>query len=327
MSKPGFWEDNVTAAQVSQEYESIKSQINEWEALKQEASDLIELSEDESLTAEIEKKYQKLEQQYSKLEFAVLFSSKYDNQSAILSIHAGTGGVDAQDWAEILFRMYSRFCDNHAFKIRIIDQTPGSEAGIKSVTLEIVGHLAYGWLKSENGVHRLVRISPFDAEKMRHTSFALVEVLPNLEETTEVDLKAEDLKIEVMRAGGHGGQSVNTTDSAVRITHIPTKISVRCQNERSQLQNKKTAFKILTGKLLNYYGELENKELKRIKGDYMQAEWGNQARSYIMQPYQLVKDHRTGYETSEIEQVLDGDLDQFIESYLRYKVKKKSKIA
>ena len=322
LAKPGFWDDNVKATQVSQEYEQLKEQVNNWQSLKQEVSDLIELSEDESLLNEIEKKYIKLEQQYSKLEFAVLFSSKYDKDNVILSIHAGTGGVDAQDWAQMLLRMYSRFCQQHNFKVKIIDQNMGSEAGIKSVTLEITGQHAYGWLKSENGVHRLVRISPFDAEKMRHTSFALVEVLPDLEETTEIELKDEDLKIDVMRAGGHGGQSVNTTDSAVRITHLPTKITVKCQNERSQLQNKKTALKILTGKLLNYYGELENKELKKIKGDYMQAEWGNQARSYVMQPYQLVKDHRTDYETSEIDKVLDGNIDEFVESYLRHKLKK-----
>lgn len=275
---------------------------------------------DSKLEKDINKKISKLQNQFNKLDFAVLFSSNYDKGNVVLSIHAGTGGVDAQDWSEILLRMYLRFCEQHKFSAKIVDRVDGSEAGIKSVMLEIEGRYAYGWLKSEGGVHRLVRISPFDAEKMRHTSFALVEVLPELEDV-EIELKDDDLKIEVMRSSGHGGQSVNTTDSAVRITHLPTKISVKCQNERSQLQNRKTAMKILKSKLLKHYEGQEEKKIKKIKGDHQQAEWGNQARSYVMQPYKLVKDHRTKYETQDIDKILDGELDDFIENYLRKNIK------
>jgi len=222
--------------------------------------------------------------------------------------------------------MYLRFCEQHNLDARVIDRINGSEAGIKSVVIEISGRYAYGWLKSENGVHRLVRISPFDSEGMRHTSFALVEVLPEMEELKEIELHDDDLRIDVMRAGGHGGQSVNTTDSAVRITHLPTNIVVRCQNERSQLQNKTNAMKILKAKLLKHYEAEEAKKIQRIKGEYQQAEWGSQARSYVMQPYKLVKDHRTGYETQEIDKVLNGDLDSFVEEYLRGKIETNIKI-
>lgn len=234
-----------------------------------------------------------------------------------MSIHAGTGGVDAQDWAQMLFRMYLRFCEKHSLEAKIVDETAGAEAGIKSVTLEISGRYAYGWLRSENGVHRLVRISPFDAEKMRHTSFALVEVLPEMGEVGEVEIKDDDLKIEVMRAGGHGGQSVNTTDSAVRITHLPTGVSVKCQNERSQVQNRAMAMKIIKSKLAKIYQELADKNIQEIKGEYRKAEWGNQARSYVLQPYRLVKDHRTSYESQDAEAILNGEIEPFIDSFLR----------
>lgn len=321
INQPNFWSDQEAARKMSKVYEDLKSEINAWQKLQQEAQELIELSNlsdiDEQLEQEVAAKLEKLRQDFSQLEFSILFSGKYDQEEAILSIHAGTGGVDAQDWAEILLRMYLRFCEKHNFTTKIIEQNRGSEAGIKSVTVEILGRYAYGWLKSENGVHRLIRISPFDAESMRHTSFALVEVLPSIETTEVISLAEDDLKIEVMRASGHGGQSVNTTDSAVRITHLPTGISVKCQNERSQLQNKQQAMKILRAKLLKYYQEQEDQELQQIKGQYQQAEWGNQARSYVMQPYQLVKDHRTNHETSQIDKVLDGEIDEFISHYLR----------
>jgi len=323
ISSEKFWQDQDNARVVSKQYENLKSEVEEWENIKQEANDLLELvkasKDDDALEQDINIQIDKLQSQFNQLNFAVLFSGKYDKGNAIISIHAGTGGVDAQDWTEILMRMYLRFCERHKFEAKVVDQTIGTEAGIKSATLEISGRYAYGWLKSEGGVHRLVRISPFDAQKMRHTSFALVEVAPETADVT-IELKDDDLKIEVMRSSGHGGQSVNTTDSAVRIVHLPTKISVKCQNERSQLQNKKTALKILKSKLLIYYEAQENKKSRDIKGDYLQAQWGNQARSYVMQPYKQIKDHRTKYESQDIDRVLDGQFDDFVENYLRQEV-------
>lgn len=324
ISAPGFWADVENAKTLSKKYEDIKSEINEWTDFKKEVDELLLLAkiteDDPELEHEITTKLEKLSANFKKLEFAVLFTGEHSKGNAILSIHAGTGGVDAQDWAQILLRMYVRFCEKHNFELKIIDQTVGAEAGIKSVVVEVVGRHAYGWLKSENGVHRLVRISPFDGEGLRHTSFALVEVLPEMEDNLIIELKDDDLRIDVMRAGGHGGQSVNTTDSAVRITHLPTNIVVRCQSERSQLQNKNNAFKILKAKLLKHYELEEAKKLSRIKGEYQKAEWGSQARSYVMQPYKLVKDHRTNHETQDIDKVLDGELDDFVEEYLRRQV-------
>ena len=295
--------------------------------MSQEIEELIGLSElssdSEDFEQEIKNKFNHLKSSFNKLEFSVLFSMPDDKQGALLSIHAGTGGVDAQDWTDILLRMYLKFCQAHNLDVSIIDKTAGAEAGIKSVVIEVTGKNAYGWLKSENGVHRLVRISPFDGEGLRHTSFALVEVLPEMDDVREVEINDDDLRIDVMRAGGHGGQSVNTTDSAVRITHLPTGLVVKCQNERSQLQNKNNAMKILKAKLLKFYEAEEEAKIAKIKGEYMAAEWGNQVRSYVMQPYKLVKDHRTSYETQEIDKVLDGDLDDFVEEYLRGRVSQK----
>ena len=322
ISSPDFWKDQENAKTISQEYDAYKNEFSQWQNLKDEAQELYQLSklEDGSIEEEIGKKLEKLQGQFHKMEFALMFAGPYDKGNAIVSIHAGTGGVDAQDWAQMLLRMYLRFCEKHSFASKIIDQTAGAEAGIKSVVVEIIGRFAYGWLRAENGVHRLVRISPYDAEKMRHTSFALVEVLPEIEEAKEIEIKDEDLKIEVMRAGGHGGQSVNTTDSAVRLTHIPTGITIKSQNERSQLQNKANAIKVLKAKLLIYYQGVQSDKIKEIKGQHKKAEWGNQARSYVLQPYKLVKDHRTEFETADVDRVLDGDLDDFIEAYLRKKL-------
>lgn len=327
IARPDFWSDQDRAKSLTKKYEDLRKEVATWDGIANEATDLMELVEayagDIAAESELTSRWQELVERYQQMEKQVLFSGKYDGENAILSIHAGTGGVDAQDWAAMLLRMYSRFCERHDFSWQVIDESAGAEAGIKSVTVEISGRYAYGWLRSENGVHRLVRISPFDAEKMRHTSFALVEVLPDLEEDKEIVLNDSDLKIEVMRAGGHGGQSVNTTDSAVRLTHLPTGMVVKCQNERSQLQNKKSALKILKAKLLQYYGDLENEKIKAIKGDYQKAQWGNQARSYVLNPYRLVKDHRTDHETQEVERVLSGEFDDFIENYLRHKISSK----
>ena len=272
-----------------------------------------------SLEKDIEKKYKALQQQFDRLEFFILLAGKYDQRNAIVAIHAGTGGVDAQDWAAILLRMYLRFCEKRGWLVKILDKSVGNEAGIKSVTFEIIGHYAFGFLKSENGVHRLVRISPYDAEKMRHTSFALVEVIPELDEIEVIKIDPKDLRIDTFLSSGHGGQSVQTTYSAVRIVHLPTKITVSCQNERSQKQNREMALKILKSKLLMLEEKEKQKEKQKIRGEFHEAAWGNQIRSYVMQPYKMVKDHRTKYETQDVNKVLDGELDAFIESYLRHK--------
>jgi peptide chain release factor 2 len=306
----------------------LKLVVSQWEDLTQEVNDNLDLAQeaqkedDQLIEKELTKELEQLNKKFEKLEFLVLFSEEYDPNDAILAIHAGTGGVEAQDWTEMLLRMYLRYCKQKNFTPKIIDQTQGHEAGIKSVTIEILGTYVYGNLKSEAGVHRLVRISPFDAEKMRHTSFALVEVMPILAEADQIEIKEKDLKIETMKATGPGGQGVNTTDSAVRITHLPSGLTVKCQNERSQLQNKKTAFKLLQAKLVQLQAAAKGKELAQIRGEILAAEWGNQIRSYVLQPYKMVKDHRTKYETKDPQAVLDGDLDGFIESYLRYISKK-----
>lgn len=325
MNKPDFWEDQTEAVEISKRAEEINSEIGKWNVLKEEIRDLEELAavaekeNDDSMLEEMQKKYNELKAKFEKLEFLILFSGKYDQSNAILSIHAGTGGVDAQDWSQILERMYLRFTEKKGWKIEVLDRTVGNEAGIKSVTIKIQGRWAYGNLRSENGVHRLVRISPFDAEAMRHTSFSLVEVIPELPDTEEIEIKEEDLRIDVFRSSGPGGQSVNTTDSAVRIVHKPTNISVTCQNERSQHQNKVNALKILRARLYKIQEEEREREELKMRGEAQKAEWGKQIRSYVMQPYKMVKDHRTDCETQEIEKVLDGDLDLFIEAFLRWK--------
>jgi len=326
INAPDFWNDQDRAKELSRKYQALQTEIATWEKLRAEVGELLELSEllQEEGEADfheddIKDKLAGFQAEYGKLEFALLFSRPHDSGNAILSIHAGTGGVDAMDWAGMLLRSYLRFCERHDFQAKIVDETAGAEAGIKSVTIEVSGAYAYGWLKSENGVHRLVRISPFDAEKMRHTSFALVEVLPEAEESGKSELKDEDLKIDVFRAGGHGGQSVNTTDSAVRITHIPTGIQVKCQNERSQVQNKATALKILKAKLAQFYEEQAEADLQKFKGEHRKAQWSNQSRSYVLQPYRLVKDHRTGYETNDTDRVLNGEFDDFVEAYLKWR--------
>jgi peptide chain release factor 2 len=329
MSSPGFWDDNEKATAVSQESSDLEEEIHCWEQIKSDISDLLEITELDkddqavNLRKEITEQVGKLEKRFQKAEFELLFQDKYDKGSAIIAIHAGAGGTDAQDWAEMLLRMYLRFAEKQNWKTNIVSLSAGSEAGIKSVMLEIKGKYSYGYLSAEAGVHRLVRISPFDAEKMRHTSFALLEVLPLLDQDVEVEIKSDDLRIDTFRAGGHGGQGVNTTDSAVRITHLPTKITVSCQNERSQQQNKDTAMKILKAKLQRYYESELEEEKQQLRGEYTEAAWGNQVRSYVLHPYKMVKDHRTNFEVSDVEKVLDGDLIEFVEVYLRKKVEDK----
>jgi len=325
MNKKDFWDDREKAVQVSKEVEDLESEIKKWEELKKEITDLEQLvavaqkENDQSIAEEADKKYQELKNKFGKLEFLVLFSGKYDKNNAILSIHAGTGGVEAQDWAQMLERMFLRFAEKKKWQAQVVDRTVGNEAGIKSMTMEITGRWAYGYLRSESGVHRLVRISPFDAEAMRHTSFALIEVIPELAEAEAVEIKEEDLRIDVYKSSGPGGQGVNTTDSAVRIVHLPSNITVTCQNERSQQQNKETALKILKSKLYKLQEEEKEKKEQKIRAEAgKKAEWGKQIRSYVMQPYKMVKDHRSEHETPDVDAILDGDLERFTEAYLRY---------
>ncbi len=300
MTDSAFWLNHQTASQISQELAALKEVLGAYELIELNPAD-----------PEAEKLYQSLER-------TSFFTGPYDEASAVLSIHAGAGGTESQDWASMLLRMYQRFAENQGWLVNLLDSSPGEEAGLKSATLEITGRMAYGWLKGEAGVHRLVRISPFDADKARHTSFALVEVIPEIEKTGEIEIKPDELKIDVFRSGGHGGQSVNTTDSAVRLTHLPTGIVVTVQNERSQLQNRETAMKILTSRLLVRQIEEQRQATIGLRGEHVSAEWGNQIRSYVLHPYQMVKDHRTGYETSQTEATLNGDLAPFVDAYLRW---------
>lgn len=319
--KADFWNDKENAKNVTQKINNLKQVIEPWRKMEKEATELFELlsaskEEDSDLIKEIESKTAELEKELSGHETETYFSGKYDGMNAVLSIYSGAGGVDAQDWAEMLLSMYLKYVQQHKLEATIIHLSSGAEAGIKSVTVEIKGPFAYGLLKSERGVHRLVRISPYDADKARHTSFALVEVIPEIEKT-DLEIPESEFKIDTFRASGHGGQSVNTTDSAVRITHLPTKTTVSCQNERSQLQNRQTALKILEARLQALKEAEHEKELKVLKGESMSAEWGAQIRSYVIHPYNMVKDHRTNAETSNTQAVLAGDLDLFVEAYLK----------
>jgi peptide chain release factor 2 len=308
------------------ELTALQEETTTWRELERRARDaaaLLELALQEDhadLIEDLEHEALEIETRLNALEFNLLFSGEYDRHNAILSIHAGAGGTESQDWAQMLMRMYLRYGDAHNYQTDILEEMPGDEAGIKSVTLRFVGEYAYGRLKAERGVHRLVRLSPFDANHRRHTSFALVEVMPEIDDTVQVEIKPEDVRVDIFHASGHGGQNVQKVATAVRLTHLPTGIVVTCQNERSQLQNKEMAFKVLRSRLLELEIEKREQEKARLKGKHVEAGWGNQIRSYVLHPYQMVKDHRTEYETSRTDAVLDGDLDAFIEAYLRMQV-------
>lgn len=323
MNSADFWNDRKRAQAKTIKLDELSKELARWKSIDGRIKDAIALANEaessgEDLREDIAATLQTLQKEFADLEFYVLLSGEHDRANAIVAIHAGTGGTDAQDWAGMLLRMYMRFCEKKGWSVQVLDESRGQEAGIKSVTLEVSGQYAYGYLKAEAGVHRLVRISPFDAEQMRHTSFALVEVLPELDEIEEVKIDPKDLRIDTFMSSGKGGQSVNTTYSAVRIVHIPTGITVSCQNERSQTQNKETAMKILKAKLHQTYLDERDKEKQQLRGEYKEAGWSNQIRSYVLHPYKQVKDHRSKFETTDPNAVLDGDIQPFIEAYLRW---------
>lgn len=298
----------------------LREEVESWRKFRQRLQDLIELArlDDESLRDDLEKEVAALEQDLGKRSFTAMLSGPYDDDDALLAIHAGAGGTDSQDWAAMLERMYLRWAEARGYRTEILDRTDGEEAGLKSATIAIDGEYAYGYLRSEKGVHRLVRLSPFDAAHRRHTSFALVEVLPQVAmDDAEVEINPGDLKMDVFRSSGAGGQNVQKNATAVRLTHIPTGIVVTCQNERSQLQNRENALRVLRARLLEIRRAEKEQEIAVLRGEYTKAEWGSQIRSYVLHPYQMVKDHRTEYETGNTQAVLDGDLDGFMEAYLQ----------
>lgn len=320
--QPDFWSNPEQAQEVKKSISHLEAKLSPWKLLRNEVSELLEMVEigDESIVAELGSTLDTCVGRFAALKLQLRFTGKYDQHNAVLSIHAGAGGTDAQDWAQMLLRMYARWAEDSNMTATTVDQSMGDEAGIKSVTVEIHGSDAYGLLKGEHGVHRLVRLSPFNADNLRQTSFAKVEVMPEIDKPDEVEIDDKDIKTDVYRSGGHGGQSVNTTDSAVRVTHLPTGIAVAIQNERSQLQNKETAMTILRSRLAQLQLEQHTKNLGELKGPNEQAAWGNQIRSYVLHPYKQVKDLRTGYTSNDPEDVLSGNLDQFITAYLEHTV-------
>lgn len=323
-----FWNDTDNSSKVLKQINSLKSKVEGFKKLNNELNNLLEMSEllqaeeDEELAKELLKSSYTLEKDIEKLEITTLLSGKYDNNNAILTIHPGAGGTEAQDWAEMLYRMYTRWANANGYEVKELDYLEGEEAGLKSVTFSVNGDYAYGYLKGEMGVHRLVRISPFDAGGRRHTSFASVEVLPKITDDIELDINPDDIKMDVYRASGAGGQHINKTSSAVRLTHIPTGIIVACQTERSQFQNRDTAMKMLKSKLLNLKEKEQKDTIDELKGIQMDIAWGSQIRSYVFCPYTLVKDHRTNYEVGNVQAVMDGDLNGFIDSYLKFNLEK-----
>ena len=323
MQEQSFWNDLKLAQSITQEAKNLKDKYDRYKSLETRLEDievLIELSnaeEDQDTKVEIVKEINEIGKELEKFRIETMLSGEYDKDNAILTLHAGAGGTDAQDWTEILLRMYTRWCGEKGYKIETTDYEPGDEAGVKGVTIRVIGEFAYGYLKAEKGIHRLVRISPFNANGKRQTSFASVEVLPELTDDQDIEIKAEDLKIDTYRAGGAGGQYVNKTESAIRITHIPTGIIVQCQNERSQHSNKEAALKMLKAKLVDLKERAHKEKIEDLSGELRDIGWGSQIRSYVFQPYTLVKDHRTGAEIGNIQSVIDGDIDLFINEYLK----------
>ena len=323
----GFWDDPEAAQQVMRDLSELRDDVAFWDSLStqaQDALDLLELAElegDDGVAQELEKETEELLVTLDQAEFRLMMPDRHDRADAILAIHAGAGGTEAQDWAQMLLRMYLRWAERNNFKAEIIDSLAGEEAGIKRVTVSVQGRYAYGYLKAEKGVHRLVRLSPYDAAHRRHTSFALAEVWPDIGDDIEINIKPDDVKIEVFRSSGAGGQHMQKNSTAVRLIHIPTGIVVTCENERSQIQNREFAMKILRGRLYEMEKQKQEDETARLKGDHVEAGWGNQIRSYVLHPYNMVKDLRTGVETGNTAAVLDGDIDAFIEAYLRESVK------
>ena len=325
-SNTDFWNNSENTQKVLAKIKKIKNKYTKYKELEKEINNLIELAEmikleyDEELAIDVTKNYKKQEKNLEKLELETLFSGKYDSNNAIVTIHPGAGGTESQDWAEMLYRMYTRWATKNEYEVKELDYLEGEEAGLKSVTFEIIGENAYGYMKSEKGVHRLVRISPFDAGGRRHTSFASVEVLPEITDDIEININPDDLRVDTYRASGAGGQHINKTSSAVRITHIPTNTVVACQSERSQIQNRETAMRMLKSKLLDLKEQEQKEKIEDLKGEQKDIAWGSQIRSYVFCPYTMVKDHRTNYEVGNVAGVMDGDLDGFMESYLKMKI-------
>ncbi len=323
----GFWNNQIESNKVVNKIKVIKSKCESYKKLYEESinlkelADLIKIEYDENLAKDIIKSIKQLQKDVEKLEIETMLSGKYDKNNAIITIHPGAGGTESQDWAEMLYRMYSRWANKNMYQIKELDYLEGEEAGLKSVTFEIIGENAYGYMKCEKGVHRLVRISPFDSGGRRHTSFASVEVLPEITDDIEIDINPSDLRVDTYRASGAGGQHINKTSSAVRITHIPTNIVCSCQSERSQIQNRETAMKMLKSKLLDLKEKEHKNKIEDLKGIQQDIAWGSQIRSYVFCPYTMVKDHRTNYEVGNVQAVMDGELDDFIEAYLKSNIK------
>lgn len=328
MGDSTFWDDPEKAQKTAQDVNSLKEEVDGFHKLSAGVDDLEALQEmaaeenDESLLPEMDELLAKCRSELEHLELGMLLSGEYDANNAILTLHAGAGGTEAQDWTSMLLRMFTRFAEQNGFALEMLDYQPGDEAGVKSATIQVNGHNAYGFLRSEKGVHRLVRISPFDANARRHTSFAAVDVMPELDDTVDVNINMDEVRVDVYRSSGAGGQHVNKTSSAVRMTHEPTGIVVQCQNERSQIQNRERCLQMLRAKLYEYEKAKQDALVSDIAGDYQNIEWGSQIRSYVFQPYTMVKDHRTGCETGNIQAVMDGDLMPFVEAYLRSQQKK-----
>jgi peptide chain release factor 2 len=327
MSAPAFWDDNEKAQSLISEMNAVKSVVDQYEGLDNERRDLedmleiLEMEDDDELAAEWSENVKTLHEKVDNFELQLLLNEPYDKANAILELHPGAGGTESQDWASMLYRMYTRWAEKRGFKVELLDYLPGEEAGIKSVTIMVKGYNAYGYLKAEKGVHRLVRISPFDGSGRRHTSFVSCDVVPEIPDDIQIDIRSEDLRVDTYRASGAGGQHINKTDSAIRLTHLPTGVVVAVQTERSQIANRDRAMKMLASKLYELEIQKQKQELAAIRGEQLEIAWGSQIRSYVFHPYSMVKDHRTSVETGNIGAVMDGDLNPFIDGYLRSQIK------